>query len=370
MTATTGAARRAIEPAAHTTGAPHPTAAFSTWFRDLAARERIPLDIAMAASAMLCALPDRYYARYRHHDARYQWGRAHAPPIQHHGHQRRAAIGCVRIALKWAFDCFSAAQGCRGLDLYLEPSTASWVWHEVDILSHLDWTIGRFFVQTPLPSRPLSSAPPSLTSSSLSSSLPTPFSASQASRLPQTGSAMMSSAPARPNLVSICDRRSLAVVARPQQHTVYPVRASRAQTPTEKTRSPAEQPLSTTATMTATLGGPATGDHAAVSLIPRRRATRTSNGPSRRSRVAHAVRPVREHQEGPTCALVDARAPTPAANCLAASSDAERSARSRYENRTSAEARSMAPASARSTSASTGSVPRAVTQPLVLHVGM
>ncbi|AJF98174.1 hypothetical protein TW95_gp1440 [Pandoravirus inopinatum] len=80
---------------------------------------------------MLCALPEPYYARH---------------------HQRRAAVGCVRIAFKWVFDGFRADQGCRGLDLYLEPTQESWVQHEVDILSYLGWEIGRFFAPVGLPS--------------------------------------------------------------------------------------------------------------------------------------------------------------------------------------------------------------------------
>ncbi|AVK76918.1 hypothetical protein pmac_cds_230 [Pandoravirus macleodensis] len=322
----------------------------------------------MAASAMLCALPDRYYARYRH-DPRYRLAHAHASPLQHHGHQRRAAIGCVRIALKWVFDCFSAAQGCRGLDLYLEPTTASWVWHEVDILSHLDWTIGRFFVQTPVPTRSLSS-----TSSSTSTTTPFPSTlpAHNTSQLARLGSAAVApNAVARTmSVVGACERRPLATVTQP--HPSGPTRASRGHT-ADKSRSPVQStPSSATSP-----GGPATGDHAAVSLIPRRRATRASA--PRRPRPAYAVRPITEQptttttttaQPGHARAPVDARAPPPTASRLAASSESDRSARSRYENRTSAEARSMAPASARSTSASTGSVPRAVIQPLVLHVGM
>ncbi|HEY9250281.1 MAG TPA: hypothetical protein VIO38_14165, partial [Rariglobus sp.] len=132
-TTTTAAMTMAVAPAAAApkgtvsrTGAGARVATFSAWFNELVKHERIPLDIANAASGMVRALPEPYFPRDR---------------------QRRAAVACLRIALKWVFDGYRAKDGCAGLDLYLEPSEASWLKHELDILVDLGWEVGRFFPQ-------------------------------------------------------------------------------------------------------------------------------------------------------------------------------------------------------------------------------
>ncbi|AGO82358.2 Ribonuclease H [Pandoravirus dulcis] len=320
---------------------------------------------------MLCALPEPYYA---------------------HRHQRRAAVGCVRIAFKWIFDGFRPDRECKGLDLYLEPTKESWIQHEVDILSHLGWAIGRYFAPVGLPS---------------ALATPRPLLAAVAPHVVSKGTARGKVRPRDDTDAATADtsgkRRGRSARRRPPAPTPEP-------------------------------DGPPTGDHAAVSLIPRRRPRQATDGPSWPSSLASPV-PLQQPPSTTTCqapsssissnrsttlatmpttttiavavgavpvsafyrgegdaggrtgpqadgaidkdgaaarapSMRDAAAPPFAARRRAASSESERSARSRYANRTSAEARSMAHASARSTSTSTGSVPRAVTQPLAFHVGM
>ncbi|AVK74707.1 Ribonuclease H [Pandoravirus quercus] len=336
---------------------------------------------------MLCALPEPYYARH---------------------HQRRAAVGCVRIAFKWVFDGFRADKGCRGLDLYLEPTQESWIQHEVDILSHLGWEIGRFFAPVGLPT---------------ALATPRPLLAAVAPHRTLKGAARDHARPLNNNGTDDANNHNSNINNADDDANASSSGNRRGRRHRRRSPVPRSEP-----------DGPPTGDHATVSLIPRRRRPQQAAAPSlpqrplepypalstlpqrsptnaghraptfsstfaasttttTKARGVSSMTPTsafyddmrddvdrQRDQKGkgdqapaPVASMRGAAAPPalfPAARCRAASSDSERSARSRYANRTSAEARSMARASARNMSTSTGSVPRAVTQPLAFHVGM